>query len=74
MSELKASSPIKKPAFAGFFYANYVNYCRAENARLEVYCSNTQLAINILIIIRAILARYDINVLLCATYERYAHK
>ena len=33
-----------------------------------------KLTINILIKIRAKVARYDVDVLLCATYERYAHK
>lgn len=63
-----------KPAYAGFFYANYVNYYRAGIARIEVFLNYFKLTINILIKIRAKVARYDIDVLLCATYERYAHK
>lgn len=63
-----------RPASAGFVYANYVNYYRAGIARIEVFLNYFNLTINILIKIRVKVARYDIDVLLCATYERYAHK
>lgn len=53
---------------------NYINYYRAEVARIEVFLNYFKLTINILIKLRAKVARFDINVLLCATYERYAHK